>query len=163
MLGVTSFFLGMINVRYLTNIRDLDAEQAFRKIIDTHHEVEKYHDLRSVIIDDTHTVVVAEVELREEVMIPNMRERIEVHEQGILRELPENRRSEKLIEYAETRAVIQATLERTEEIIDELESDLKSICPQVSHLTIEVEGIAVSSKVEDAGRELPDSRPAFGL
>lgn len=144
MLGVTAFFLGKINMRYLTNIRDHEAEQAFRRLVDTHHEVDKYHDLRSVIIDESHTVVVAEVELREEVMIANMRERIDVHEQEILEHLPEDRRGEKLIEYVETRAVIQATLERTEEIIDELESDLKSICPQVSHLTIEVEGIAVS-------------------
>jgi zinc transporter 9 len=142
MLGFTAFFLGMINMRYLTSIRDLDAEQAFRKLLASHREVEKFHDLRSVIIDDLHSVIVAEVELREEVMIANMRLRIESHEQSILEQVPEDRRDEKLIEYAETRAVIQATLERTEEIIDELEAELKKICPQVSHLTIEVEGIA---------------------
>ena len=148
MLGITAFFLGKINMRYLTNIRDLDAEQAFRRLIASHREIEKYHDLRSVIIDDTHTVVVAEVELREEVMISSMRERIESHERNILRQIPEEKRNEKLIEYIETRAVIQATLERTEEIIDELESELKKDCPQVSHLTIEVEGIAQCATID---------------
>lgn len=145
MLGITAFFLGMINMRYLTSIRDPDAEAAFRKLVASHGEVERFHDLRSVIIDDAHTVVVAEVELREEVMIANMRERIEAHERNILEMVPEDRRDEKLVQYAETRAVIQATLERTEEIIDELEADLKKDCRQVSHLTIEVEGIAPSS------------------
>ena len=129
-------------------IRDLDAEQAFRSLIESHQEVEMYHDLRSVIIDDTHTVVAAEVELREEVMMASMRQRIEACAQKLLQRVAEHRRDEKIREYAETRAVIQATLERTEEIIDELESELKSMCPQVSHLTIEVEGIAPSSKLD---------------
>lgn len=148
MLGITAFFLGMINMRYLTNIRDHAAEQAFRRLIRSHPEVDKYHDLRSVIIDDTHTVIVAEVELREEVMIASMRERIETHERTLLQRVAEDRRDKKVLEYAETRAVIQATLEQTEEIIDKLEADLKSLCPQVSHLTIEVEGIAPSSKLD---------------
>ena len=142
MLGITAFFLGMVNMRYLTSIRDMDAESTFRRLVDSNREIETFHDLRSVIIDDMHTVVVAEVELREEVMITNMRERIEAHERHILERVPQDRVDDDLVEYAETRAVIQATLERTEEIIDELENELKKHCPQVSHLTIEVEGIA---------------------
>ena len=148
MLGFTAFFLGVVNMRYLTNIRDHDAEQAFVEIVESHHEVEHYHDLRSVIVDDTHTVVVAEIELREEALIANMKERIETHEQALLARVPEKRRNEKMREYAETRAVIQATLERTEEVIDELEADLKRRCPQVFHLTVEVEGIAAHGELD---------------
>jgi zinc transporter 9 len=146
MLGITAFFLGMVNMRYLTDIRDHDAERAFVEIAEAHHEVERYHDLRSIIVDDTHTVVVAEIELREEALIANMKERIEAHEQALLERVPENRRNAKLREYAETRAVIQATLERTEEVIDKLEADLKQRCPQVFHLTVEVEGIAAPAE-----------------
>ena len=37
--------------------------------------------------------------------------------------------------------LVQATLERTEQIIDELELRLSEQCPRVSHVTIEVEDI----------------------
>ena len=60
MLGVTAFFLGKVNMRFLTDVRDHDAEQAFRDVVAGHSEVETYHDLRSVIIDENNTVVVAE-------------------------------------------------------------------------------------------------------
>ena len=149
MLGITAFFLGMVNMRFLTSIRDHDAEQAFAEITESHQEVERFHDLRSVIVDDAHTVVVAEIELREEAMIATMRQRIEAHEKEILDHVPEARRNEKVQEYAETRAVIQATLERTEEVIDGLEADLIQRCPQVSHLTVEVEGIAAPDYPDD--------------
>jgi zinc transporter 9 len=87
--------------------------------------------------------------LREEALIANMKERIEAHEQALLERVPENRRDEKMREYAETRAVIQATLERTEKIIDDLEVDLKQRCPQVFHLTVEVEGIAAPKEPDE--------------
>lgn len=149
MLGFTAVFLGHINIRYLTGIRDQEAEEVFRQIIESHSEVDRYHDLRSVVVDEQHTVVVAEIELREESMIANMRERIEALEETLLLRVPERRRSDKVREYAETRAVIQATLERTESIIDQLEAELIESCPQVSHLTIEVEGIATASRLDD--------------
>lgn len=156
MLGLTAIFLGIINMRYLTNIRDLDAERAFQEIVTRHREIERYHDLRSVIVDDTHTVVVAEVELREEVLMRDMQERIDKHERLLLERVPEHRRTEAVLEYAETRAIIQATLEATEELIDELEAELKRRCPQVFHLTIEIDGIAPPSKLDDPKQiELP--------
>lgn len=148
MLGLTAIFLGMINMRYLTNIRDHGAERAFEEIVKHHPEIERYHDLRSVIVDDTHTVVVAEVEIREEVLMRDMRERIANHEKQLLERVPEHRRTEAVLEYAETRATIQATLEATEELIDELEAKLKRRCKQVFHLTIEIDGIAPPSKLD---------------
>ncbi|MCK7597678.1 cation diffusion facilitator family transporter [Microbulbifer sp. CAU 1566] len=149
MLGFTAIFLGKINMRYLTNIRDKDAERAFHDIVKHHREVERYHDLRSVIVDDTHTVVVAEVELREEVLMRDMRERISNHARQLLERVPEHRRTEAVLEYAETRAIVQATLEATEELIDELETELKQRCPRVFHLTIEIDGIAPPSKLDN--------------
>ncbi|WP_081847956.1 cation diffusion facilitator family transporter [Microbulbifer sp. HZ11] len=148
MLGLTAIFLGMINMRYLTNIRDKDAERAFHEIIKHHREVERYHDLRSVIVDDTHTVVVAEIEVREEVLMRGMNDRIDRHEQQLLERVAEHRRNDAVLEYAETRAIVQATLEATEELIDELEAELKQRCPRVFHLTIEIDGIAAPSKLD---------------
>lgn len=46
-----------------------------------------------------------------------------------------------LREYAADRAAVQATLARTEEIIEELEAELKAAAPKVAHVTIEVQGI----------------------
>ncbi|WP_226667540.1 cation diffusion facilitator family transporter [Microbulbifer aggregans] len=149
MLGVTAIFLGKINTRYLTSVRDPGAERAFHDIVKQHREIERYHDLRSVIVDDTHTVVVAEIELREEVLMREMRERIAAHERELLERVPEHRRTDAVIEYAETRATIQATLEATEQVIDSLEAELKKRCPQVFHLTIEIDGIAAPSKLDD--------------
>ena len=147
MLGFTAFYLGLINMRFLTDVRDAQAEGVFREVVAAHHEVDRYHDLRSVIIDENHTVVVAEVELREEVMIAGMRQRIEAHERDLLARAPSERSHDpKLRDYVSTRAVIQATLERAEEVIDELEKDLRKKAPQISHVTIEVEGIAAPSE-----------------
>jgi len=149
MLGITAIFLGIVNMRFLTSVRDHDAERAFEEIVGTHREIERFHDLRSVIVDDTHTVVVAEIELREEVLMGDMRERIAAHERELLARVPEHRRSEAVREYAETRAIVQATLEQTERVIDDLEAQLKARCPQVFHLTVEVEGLAPPSKLDD--------------
>lgn len=148
MLGITAIFLGKINMRFLTSVRDQGAEQAFREICHLHSEIERFHDVRSVIVDETHTVVVAEVELREERLVGDLRERIDAHERALLSRVPEERLNDRVREYAEIRAVIQATLERTERIIDELETELKERCPRVFHLTVEVEGIAPPSKLD---------------
>ena len=154
MLGLTAIFLGKINMRYLTSIRDIRAENAFQDICNSHPEIERFHDVRSIFVDEMHTVVVAEVELREERLVADMRTRIDAHERALLERVPEERRTEQVREYAETRAVIQATLERTERIVDELEAELKARCPQVFHLTVEVEGIAAPSKLDTPGELL---------
>jgi len=143
MLGVAAFFLGKINMRFLTDVRDLAAERAFRDIINGHNEIEAYHDLRSIIIDESHTVVVAEIEMREEAMMHDLQARIKRHEHTLFESVPEKRRDQaNLGHYITSRATVQATLERTEEIIDELQAVLRKIAPQVSHLTVEVQGIA---------------------
>ena len=152
MLGVAAFFLGKVNMRLLTDVRNPSAEQAFREVVAEHEEVERYHDLRSVIIDENHTVVVAEIEMREEAMMRGLPARIERHEKALLDNVPEKRRKMKNVEgYVCNRAAVQATLERTEEIVDELEIALRKKCPQVSHLTIEVQGIASPSEIDQMG------------
>ena len=45
------------------------------------------------------------------------------------------------VEYLSDRALVQATLERTEQIKDELELRLREQCPRVSDVKIEVDGI----------------------
>ncbi|MCH1476989.1 MAG: hypothetical protein L7U43_03180, partial [Arenicellales bacterium] len=54
-------------------------------------------------------------------------------------------------EYIMDRAAVHATLERSEELIDELANQLKSLCPRVSHVTIEIQGSArgVHKEIDD--------------
>jgi|TARA_B100000959_G_scaffold39905_1_gene39086 zinc transporter 9 len=147
MLGVTAVILGAINMRLLSDVRDREAEGIFETIIKAHREVERYHDLRSIVVDEENTVLVAEVEIREEAVLAGLRRRIDEHEEALLALLSESRRDDsELRAYVADRAAVQATLERTEQLIDELEAQLRNRCPRVSHVTIEVQGIAEDSR-----------------
>ncbi len=142
LLAVVAVLLGWINMRYLTAIRDDEAEAVFKEVVESHPEVERWHDLRSIVVDDTHTVLVAEVELREEAMVSGLAERIDQILAEFNRHVPSHRLKElDVLHYLRTRAVIQATLERTEQITDELEQRMRALCPQIYHVTLEVEGI----------------------
>jgi len=142
MLGGIAFYLGMVNVRFLADLRDRSAENAFIQVVREHAEVERYHDLRSIILDENSTVLVAEVELREEAIVPGLRSLIDQQVEKMMNQVPQHRRElPEVKSYLDTRAAVQMTLERTEQIIDELEAELQKIAPQVTHITIEVEGI----------------------
>jgi zinc transporter 9 len=149
LLGLTAFFLGSVNMRFLADVRDHGAEAAFAEVVGEHREVERYHDLRSIIIDDQHTVLVAEVELREEALVAGLKQRMLDSENSYLAMLPDDRREdESLRDYCRIRAAAQATLERTEEIIEELAMTIRQRLPRVQHVTLEVEGIATAPGVE---------------
>ena len=142
MLGVTAVILGALNMRLLLAVRDPDAEAVFEMIAKAHREIERYHDLRSIVLDESHTVLVAEVEFREEAILSGLRNRIDQNESDMLASVSEDRKADSnLREYIMDRAAVQATLERSEELIDELESQLKDRCPRVSHVTIEIQGM----------------------
>lgn len=142
LLGVVAFFLGMINMRYLTGVRDTRAEEALVSAAKEHAQVENIYDLRSIVLDESHTVLVAEVEMREEAIVNGLGARIDAIEAEILEGIKDRHLTEDVKEYVASRAVVQATLERTEEIIDELEVVARERCRRISHVTIEVQGIA---------------------
>ena len=149
LLGLTAFFLGSVNMRFLADVRDQGAEAVFAEVVSGHPEVERYHDLRSIIIDDQHTVLVAEVELREEAIVAGLKQRMLDSENSYLSMLPGNRREDPEVrDYCRIRAAAQATLERTEEIIEELAAAIRQRLPRVQHVTLEVEGIATAPGVE---------------
>ncbi len=142
MLGCIAFYLGWVNMRFLADMRDRSAENAFIQVAKEHAEVERYHDLRSIILDENNTVLVAEIELREEAIVPGLRSMIEQQTEKMMSQIPQHRQaSPEVKSYLGARAAVQSTLERTEQIIDELEARLQEIAPQVTHVTIEVEGI----------------------
>jgi len=143
MLGVAAFFLGAVNMRYLTDVRDHEAERLFASIVADHPEVECYHDLRSIVIDDQHTLLVAEIEIREEAMLAMLAQRIDKHRKLLVNRVSDTiAGQEKMTHYIEMRSILEATLERTEEVVDELEATLREQLPRIGHLTLEVQGIA---------------------
>ncbi len=143
MLGIIAFYLGWTNMRFLADMRDNKAENALIQVVQEHQEVERIHDLRSIVLDENNTVLVAEIELREEAIVPGLQERIEQEQEKILQQIPSERReTEQVICYAKSRAAVQATLARAEQIIDELEAAVRELVPRVSHITLEVEGIS---------------------
>jgi len=100
-------------------------------------------------------VLVAEVELREEAVLAGLRKKISQHEALLLSTLPESRRDNAALrEYIADRAAVQATLERTEALIDELEQLIRERCPRVSHITLEVEGI-IRDQAADVSDHIP--------
>ena len=105
--------------------------------------------LRTIIIDDEHTVLVAEVELREEAIVAGLKQRMLESENSYLSMLPGHRREDRDVrDYCRLRAAAQATLERTEEIIEELATAVRRRLPRVQHVTLEVEGIATAPGAE---------------
>lgn len=146
MLGVVAFYLGFVNMRFLADMRDSQAEQALIDACRQHTQIERYHDLRSIVVDESHTVLVAEIELREESMVADLRPRITARERGLMQAVPEARRDDgALQEYIEARAAVECVLERTEQIVDEIEAAIRTRLPRVSHITLEIQGIAESS------------------
>ena len=146
-------------MRFLSDVRDQEAEETFRLIVDAHKEIERYHDLRSIVIDDRNTVLVAEIELKEESIVSALREGITQHRaESSIRITDLDGGEPGRVEFLSDRALVKATLERTEQIIDELELRLREQCPRVSHVTIEVEGI-----VENHPVDKPDGQNCGGV
>ena len=143
MLGSIAFYLGLTNMRFLADIRDSEAEQVFMEVVAAHPEIESFHDLRSIIIDESRTVLVAEIELREEAIIRGLCGQISQRRDEILDIVPAKRRQQESTKnYATARSSIETVLIRTEQIIDELEAEIKQRLARVEHITLEVQGIA---------------------
>lgn len=146
MLGVIAFYLGRTNMRYLADMRDANAEQVFADVAEAHAEVERYHDLRSIILDESYTILVGEVELKEEAIIPGLDSALKEAREKILAEVePRWRDTAQARSYAESYAAVTVTLSRAESIIDELEAEIRRRSPQVTHITLEVEGISAAA------------------
>ncbi len=143
LLGAVAVFLLVINARFLADKRDHKAEAAFIAVVDAHDEIERYHDLRSIMLDVDSTILVAEVEVREEAILPGMQELVERLTGEMMDRLPGSKKQDqKSVDYIRNRAIVEATLRRTERIIEDVVARVKANAPQISHCTLEIEGIA---------------------
>jgi cation diffusion facilitator family transporter len=158
MLGGIAFYLSFINMRFLADMRDMEAEYLFQDVVEDHPELERYHDLRSIIIDERNTVLVAEIELKEEAMVNGLQQKISDTRDHILEELARNdQQRQQLQQYAQDRATVEVIIGRAERIIDEIEQDIKARLPRVSHITLEVEGVCASDAPSLPGAKDPCS------
>ncbi len=154
MLGAIAFYLGFVNMRFLADMRDPEAERVFIEVIQAHPDVERYHDLRSVIIDEQHTVLMAQIELREESMVAGLYDRIQVRCEEILDSLPGRRAQESRYQrWASARSSVEAVVARAEQIIDEIEDEIRRRLPRVSHINLEIEGVAPQKNDEPPTKE----------
>jgi hypothetical protein len=91
-------------------------------------------------------------------LIAKLQPRIGAYEAEYRAMVPEKRRKNpKVQDYCRARAAAQATLERAETIINELEADIKVRLPRVGHINIEVEGI-VAPPLEETAAYLFDTQ-----
>jgi divalent metal cation (Fe/Co/Zn/Cd) transporter len=162
-LGMIAFYLGFVNMRYLSGLRDAKAEAVFAEVVKQHQEVERYHDLRSITIDEAHTILVAEIELREEALVPILQHDFEKERDAILELVHHDKRNnESIRSYAAARASVEVTIARAEQIIDEIEKEIKTQLPRVDHITLEVEGSRASARPairKRSKRTLPELIP----
>lgn len=157
MLGSIAFYLGWTNMRFLADVRDKDAEQVFREVVAAHDELENLHDVRSIVIDESRTVLVAEIELREEAVTRGLCSQISERRDEILNTVPSVRRQEESVrDYATARSSIETVLTRTEQIVDEVEAEVKQRLARVEHITLEVQGIAEAPDTEQAIRHMEE-------
>jgi zinc transporter 9 len=142
MLALIAFYLGYVNMRYLSDMRDPAAEVLFERVINNHKQVERHHDLRSIILDENHTILVAEIELREEALVPRLQQEFVSQRDNILAQVPVSRRDQPQVRsYASARASVEVTMKHAEQIIDEIETEIKAQMPRITHITLEIEGI----------------------
>ena len=128
LLGVAAVFLGRVNMIYLSDIRHQEIENNFIKICSEHAEVELCHDVKSIVMDENNIILVAELEVREEALLDNIKVDIEQEKLNIAED--DMMRDEK--------SAVFATVRRIDQIIENLTKQLQEEYPQVQSVTIEV-------------------------
>ncbi len=117
LLGFVAIFLANKNKDLLTDQSHLATNRKIEEIFQNHPAIEKYHDLRTIIFGPKHIVVVSDVEFKEEFIYEN-----------IGRDPSSDRK-----EYTEQ------VVHKIGALTDQLESEIRNICPEVKEIYLEVE------------------------
>jgi len=115
LLGCIAIFLVDKNKDFLTDQSHIVVNKEIEAIFFSHPAVEKYHDLRTIIFGPDHVVVVCEVEFKEEFIYENLK----------------NTKDRK--KYTEF------VIKRIGLLIDQLEFQIRNVCPDVREIYLEVE------------------------
>ena len=102
-------------MRYLTDVRDRNAERAFEQLVANRQAVHGCSQIHSVILDDNSTLLFAEIELAQEAMVSGMLKRIATEKKALLRKLPAEKRSDtEALAFVTARSMVEAPLKRVE-------------------------------------------------
>ncbi|MEH6811237.1 MAG: cation transporter [Motiliproteus sp.] len=143
LIGGVAFQLGYIYMRYLTDVRNLDAERALKQILTKRQAVHSSEQIHSVILDDNSTILFAEIELDQEAMVTGMLKSISTQKKELLRKLPADKQADiKAIAFVTARAMVEAPLKRAGLIVANLEQSLREEVPQVTAVSIRIKGIS---------------------
>ncbi len=128
LLGIAAIFLGRVNMIYLSDIRHQEIENNFIKICSEHDEIELCHDVKSIVMDENNIILVAELEVREEALLDNIKvdieqEKLKIAEDDIIRD---------------EKSAVFATVRRIDHIIENITKQLQEKYPQVQSVTIEI-------------------------
>jgi len=74
LMGSLAFYLARVNRKYLLNTADSYLNAAAQKAWDNHPQVQQVHRLSSIVLSPEESVLMAEVELREEALFADMSE-----------------------------------------------------------------------------------------
>ncbi len=117
LLGFVAIFLAHKNKDLLTDQSHLATNKKIEEIFQNHPAVEKYHDLRTIIFGPKHIVVVSDVEFKEEFIYENI----------------ENNPS------TDRKSYTEQVVQKIGALTDQLESEIRNICPGVKEIYLEVE------------------------
>lgn len=117
LLGFVAIFLVNKNKELLTDQSHLVINKKVEAIFVSHPAVEKYHDLRTIIFGPHHVVVVSDVEFKEEFVYEDMDQNL--------------KESQK--QYTEH------VIKKIGLLTDQLEHQIRTVCPEVKEIYLEVE------------------------
>lgn len=127
LLGLVAIFLVNKNKRLLTDQSHLIINKKVEVIFTSHPAVEQYHDLRTIIFGPHHVIVVSDVEFKEEFVYEDIGKNL--------------KRNQK--EYTEH------VIKRIGLLTDQLEAQIRTVCPEVKEIYLEVEQDHVIASVKE--------------
>lgn len=126
LLGCVAIFLVNKNKELLTDQSHLIINKKIEAIFVSHPAVEQYHDLRTIIFGPKHVVVVSDVEFKEEYIYGHM----------------EIAKTDDRKEYTEH------VIKKIGLLTDQLEAQIRAVCPEVKEIYLEVEQDKIIAAVE---------------
>ena len=120
LMGFLAFFLARVNKKYLINAADTRADQEARRIWDEDGRIQNVQRVNSIIVSPDESILMAEIELREEELFADMSK-------------------------AEIDHAVQF-LDRVHTLRTSLEDEVHASVPQAKHIFIELAGLPESEK-----------------
>jgi len=143
LMGATAMLLGYVYLRYLTDVRDRQAETVLRDLVAERRTLHLCDSVRSMILDDHRTVLFADIEVGQDSMVSGMLAHINATKKELLARVPESARGEsRTLAFVTARATVESTMRRVEVIVTELEQSVRERVPQVAEVSIRVRGIS---------------------